>query len=77
VLFISQKSIFRENIPTLYSYKMISLFTAILFFVFGITAPADDVEPIRVLYVTGGGYHDYEAQEQLLSEELTKHLDIE
>lgn len=37
----------------------------------------DKADPIRVLYVTGGGFHDYEAQEALLSEELSERLDIE
>lgn len=37
---------------------------------------SNESEPIRVLYVTGGGYHNYEAQEELLSGELTERLDI-
>ncbi|MEX2602303.1 MAG: ThuA domain-containing protein [Balneolaceae bacterium] len=34
-------------------------------------------EPMRILYVTGGGYHDYEAQEELLSREIGERLSVE
>lgn len=34
-------------------------------------------EPIRVLYVTGGGYHDYEGQERLITEGLSARANIE
>lgn len=32
---------------------------------------------MRVLYVTGGGYHNYEAQRDLITGELSERLDIE
>jgi type 1 glutamine amidotransferase len=35
------------------------------------------VEPIRVLYVTGGGYHDYRGQERIVTEGLSARANIE
>ncbi|MEX2672907.1 MAG: ThuA domain-containing protein [Phycisphaeraceae bacterium] len=40
-------------------------------------AQADDAEPIRVLYITGGGFHDYEGQKQILTEGLGARANIE
>lgn len=38
---------------------------------------ADQPKPIKALLVTGGGFHDYEAQTKTLTEELPKRLNIE
>lgn len=56
---------------------MTSLLTLLSIFLFGMMPPANDTDPIRVLYVTGGGYHDYAAQEELLRSELTSRLNLE
>ncbi|MEX0780825.1 MAG: ThuA domain-containing protein [Balneolales bacterium] len=37
----------------------------------------EEASSLSVLYVTGGGYHDYEAQQELLTEELSNRLDID
>ncbi|CAN5415685.1 ThuA domain-containing protein [soil metagenome] len=51
----------------------ISLFIII----FGIIALSAQAQPYNILYVTGGGHHDYEAQEELLKYRLSEKLDLE
>ncbi|MEX0686804.1 MAG: ThuA domain-containing protein [Balneolales bacterium] len=40
------------------------------------THQAENAEPINVLYITGGKFHNYEAQQELLTSELDKRLNI-
>jgi len=44
---------------------------------FAILALSVQAQPYNVLYVTGGGYHDYEAQKELLKDRLSEELDLE
>ena len=37
----------------------------------------DEVKPIRALYVTGGGWHDYERQKVILTEGLGERMNVE
>ncbi|MEX1011671.1 MAG: ThuA domain-containing protein [Balneolaceae bacterium] len=40
--------------------------------------PSDEnSDPIRILYVTGGGFHDYEAQAEAIREGLSERLPVE
>jgi len=48
--------------------------------VFGLAAPVPVVaedEPLRILYVTGGGWHDFEAQKGILTEGIGERMDVE
>lgn len=58
---------------------MKAFITAVLGTVFclGLSPIEPENEPIRLLYVTGGGFHDYEGQEELLSRELSERMDLE
>jgi len=40
-------------------------------------SPDGSVRPIRALLVTGGGWHDFEAQEKILTEGLSERLNVE
>lgn len=42
-----------------------------------IIAYTAQAQSYNVLYVTGGGFHDYESQEELLRESLSENLDLE
>ncbi len=54
------------------------LITTILFIaVLGMLALTAHAQSYNVLYVTGGGYHDYEAQEELLRNKLSDRIDME
>lgn len=41
------------------------------------TPPADAVRPIRALYVTGGGFHDFVTQETILTRGLAERVKID
>lgn len=41
------------------------------------TAHAQEADPIQALYVTGGGYHDYEGQKRILTRGLAARANIE
>lgn len=43
----------------------------------GLHAEAQQEDPIRVLYITGGGWHDYEGQKTILKEGLAERANIE
>lgn len=38
---------------------------------------AQETKPLKVLYITGGGYHDYEKLTPLLTEGMKKHSNVE
>jgi uncharacterized protein len=40
-------------------------------------AHADETAPLKALYITGGGYHDYPAQTKIITEGLRERLKIE
>lgn len=50
---------------------------ALSFYTLSFLALAGAYEPIRVLYVTGGGYHDYQGQQRLVTEGLSARANIE
>jgi hypothetical protein len=41
------------------------------------TAKSDTAKPLKVLYITGGGYHDYEKLTPLLTGGMKKHANVE
>lgn len=43
----------------------------------GITFAAEPTKPLKVLMVTGGGFHDYTAQKKILSEGITARANVE
>jgi type 1 glutamine amidotransferase len=53
--------------------RFIALFLLMVAAVFA----ADKTKPLKVLLVTGGGFHDFTAQSKTLSEELPKRVNVE
>ncbi len=56
---------------------VVGLPLSILFYVLAITAPINAMQtddPLEVLMITGGGWHDYEAQIEILEEGLTERI---
>ena len=50
---------------------------AVMFFLLPITVQVQaETKPLQVLYVTGGGYHDYTNQEIILRDGLSKRANI-
>ncbi|MEX0646297.1 MAG: ThuA domain-containing protein [Balneolaceae bacterium] len=49
-------------------------FTAFLLMLFLISCTAGEEPPLQVLLITGGGWHDYETQEVLLTEGISERL---
>ena len=43
----------------------------------GLHAAAEDEEPLNVLLITGGGWHDYEAQQDILTEGISERANVE
>lgn len=53
------------------------LISATSLLLLGMLALSAQAQTYNVLYVTGGGYHNYEAQEELLREKLSESLNLE
>ena len=41
-----------------------------------LVARADEPGPLKILYVTGGGYHDYPAQAKIITEGLSQRMNV-
>lgn len=52
--------------------QLLCLFS--IFFLMFTSCTAENDSPIRALYLTGGGWHDYETQETLLTEGISERL---
>lgn len=57
--------------------NILALLALVPLFTFCTGTHSESPNPLNVLYVTGGCCHDYEAQEEILTQELSERLDIE
>jgi type 1 glutamine amidotransferase len=57
---------FTSSVSRFYCYSLFALFCLTLAF----SAPAAEVKPLKVLFVTGGGYHDYKKLAPFLTTNL-------
>lgn len=69
------KSMYRNRLFSLKSAFALSL-SVFLGSAVGASA-AESVEPIHALLITGGGYHDYEAQKKILTEGISARTQVE
>jgi uncharacterized protein len=56
--------------------KKLLLLTSLIFSI-SLLSAADKPAPLKVLMVTGGGFHDYDAQRKILSEGITARANVE
>lgn len=57
-------------------FVLVVLFLAMAFGVGAGGARAVEPAPLKVLYITGGGYHDYQKLTPLLTESMTRHANV-
>ena len=54
------------------------LFSFLIFFFTALFSFANEkITPLKGLLVTGGGHHDYATQKNIITEEISKRIDIE
>lgn len=61
----------------LHRFPALAVFLGLPLGVAGIAVGAPSVEPIRALLITGGGWHDYDAQKDILSEGIMARANVE
>jgi type 1 glutamine amidotransferase len=65
------------NIRTLFSLLKVLLLSCFALLPRLCQAAAENLAPIRALYVTGGGYHDYKTLNPVLTSSITKYARVE